>query len=374
VQRVKYVIQKEFRQLRRDPSMIRVSLMAPILQLVLFGYAVTTDVRNVNVFVANRDGGTESRQLLQEVAAVGYFDLHEVGRDRAPLFRGLETGQAQLALDIPPEFGRHLARGETATVQIIADGSDSNNATVAMAYLDGTVRTFSSQVALEWRQARTPGAFVPPLDPQPRVWFNPELKSIDYMVPSMVGLVLWVIALNLSAMAVVKEREIGTLEQVSVTPLKSWQLLFGKTVPGAVVGMLDAILIVVVAELWFHVPLRGSVLLLFASATGFLLAALGTGLLISTVARSQLQAQMMNFFVTMPSVLLSGIVFPIENMPRPIQVVTYVIPLRYFAYMVRGIYLKGDGLLDVLPQGLALFGLGILTYTLGILAFRKRVG
>jgi ABC-2 type transport system permease protein len=221
MQRVRYVIQKEFRQLRRDPSMIRVSLMAPVLQLVLFGYAVTTDVRNVSVFVANRDGGTESRQLIREVAAVGYFDVKQVGRDRAPLFRGLETGQAQLALDIPPEFGRHLARGETATVQIIADGSDSNSATVAMAYLDGTVRTFSSHVALEWRQARVPGAFVPPLDPQPRVWFNPELKSIDYMVPSMLGLVLWVIALNLSAMAVVKEREIGTLEQVSVTPLQS---------------------------------------------------------------------------------------------------------------------------------------------------------
>lgn len=372
--RLRYVIQKEFRQLRRDRRMVAMSVVAPVVQLVLFGYAVTTDVKNVQLYVANRDGSARSRELIQEVSAVGYFVVTPVGQDRAALLDALRRGGADLALDIPPDFGRLLSRGRTAAVQIIADGSDSNNATVAMGYLDGTLLNFSNRIRREWMQARSGRAPVAALAPQPRIWYNPDLRSVNYMVPSMVGLVLWVIALNFSAMAVVKEREIGTLEQVSVTPLRSWELLLGKTVPPAAVGIMDAVLIVAVAQLWFHVSVTGSVLLLFAAAVGFLLSALGAGLLISTVARSQLQAQMMNFFITMPSVLLSGIVFPIENMPRLIRLITYAIPLRYFSHAARGIFLKGAGASDVWADGLALMTLGALTYAAGILAFRKRVG
>jgi len=284
----------------------------------------------------------------------------------------LDHGRAQATLDIPPGFGKKLARGQRPTVQILADGSDSNSATLVLAYLTGTLQAYAAEVQQE--AARRPGAAPGPrLEMEPRIWYNPDLRSVNFMLPALVGLILLIITSNFTALSVVREREAGTLEQLIVTPLRPLELLLGKMVPVAVIGLADALLIVALSVAWFRVPLRGSLLLLFALAGGFLFCTLGFGLLISTVSRTQQQAQMINFFLTMPSILLSGFMFPIANMPTWAQWLTYLIPMRYFLVIVRGIYLKGSGLAVLWPQALALSILGLGLLGSGVLLFRKRM-
>jgi len=322
--------------------------------------------------VCDRDGGTAARQLATSLSHQRYFRVYHTGRDPRVLLDELDSGRAQFALDIPPGFSRDLARGRITPVQVLVDGSDSNTAQTAMAYLLVTIRHHSDTIAVQAAR-RYPGRTAPSLNVQTRVWYNPDLKSRNFMVPGIVALILLVITTNFTALSVVRERENGTLEQLVVTPLRPFELLLGKMIPVAVIGLLDAVIIVVASVLIFNVPLRGSVLLLFALSGGYLLCTLGQGLFISTISRTQQQAQMTNFFLTMPAILISGFIFPIANMPWWAQQLSYLTPVRYFVVITRGIYLKGNGPEVLWPQGLALLVLGIVVFSAGVLLFRKRV-
>jgi ABC-2 type transport system permease protein len=372
--RLAYVLRKEFTQLRRDKMMPRMILFAPILQLVLFGYAATSDVRNVPVAVYDGDRSADSRLIVEEIAHSYYFHLVPAAQDSRDLERQLLTGKAQIGVHIPPNFHRDLMLGKTPQIGLLVDGTDSNTAGVAAAYLQGILRQRSLQ--FQTRQSRADGSFgvdMPILTPEPRVWFNDELKSINFMVPGVVGLILLVLTINLAALSVVRERETGTLEQLMVTPLRSYELLLGKMIPYGLLTLLDSGVIVLVARLWFHVPLRGSLVLLFAMAAVFLVTNLGLGLLISAVSRTQQEAQILAFLLIMPSVLLSGFMFPIQNMPVVVQWATYLIPFRYFLEIARGLFLKGVGVAVLWPQMLMLCGFALALLGAGVAAFKKRL-
>ena len=372
--RLAHLIKKEFTQVRRDPAVLRLILIAPILQLVLFGYAASNDVRNVPVAICDEDNSADSRQLAEEIGQSRYFHLQPMARDSRALEGLLLRGKIQIGLYVPRDFHRTIERGQTAQVGMYVDGTDSNNATVAAAYLTGVLRAHG--VSLVERRARAAGLYgvsLPGLQAQPRVWYNQDLKSVNFMVPGVFALILLVLTVNLASLAIVRERETGTLEQLLVTPLQARELLAGKTVPFALMAMFDAGIIFLLARGWFHVPFRGSMALLFGLALVFLLHTLGLGLVISALSRTQQEAQLISFMFMMPNVMLSGFMYPIENMPVVIQYMTYAIPLRYFLQIVRGIFLRGVGVEVLWPQILMLLGFGVATFAVGALAFRKRL-
>ena len=279
-----------------------------------------------------------------------------------------------MALSIPPDYGRKVGAGRPTTIQLVADGTDSNSTGVAMGYAQALIGGYVQDLAAAGR--RRPALPVAGLvQPEIRVWFNPRLESRDFMIPGIVALLLLVITTNLSAMAIVREKEIGTLEQLNVTPLARWELITGKLLPYAFIGIIDVVLVLIVAIYWFEVPMRGSIPLLFGMCLIYLLSTLGLGLFVSTISQTQQQAMMTSiFFFLMPMIYLSGFIFPIENMPAWIQPLTYLIPLRYFLVIVRGIFQKGIGLEILWPQALALFAWGLGMLTLATLRSSKRLG
>lgn len=373
--RILRIVRKEFIQLRRDPRLLRVVIMAPLFQLFIFGYAVTTDVKHVSTAIFDQDRTAASRDFAERLVRSGYFDFDYYLSDPADIARLLDAGRAQMVLSIERGFAKDLARNRTAHLQIILDGSDSMTAGIISGYVGGVVQAYSLKVAaqrLDRLRAAVPQ--VPRIDGRLRVWYNPDLKSVNYMVPGVVCMLLLVVTMILTSMAIVKEREIGTLEQLIVTPIKARELMLGKTVPFILIGFVDMTLVLAAAVLWFRVPIAGSVLLLFALAAVFLLTSLGGGLFISTVSRTQQQAMMTAFFFMLPSILLSGFMFPIENMPRVIQWLTYAIPLRYFLVIIRGIFLKGNGLAVLWPQAVVLLALGVGIMAMSALRFTKRLG
>ena len=347
--------------------MMAALVFAPLLQLFIFGYAVTLDIKHIPLVVCDRDRQADSRELVGSFERSGYFDLL-AGVDSPSEVRGpIESGRALMGLYIPDDFSKRLARGETASLQVIVDGTDMNSAGVAAGY--------TARLLAHYARAREPGLAVrAPIEQQPRVWYNPDLRSVNYMVPGVICMILATVMIAMTAMAIVRERETGTLEQLVVTPIRPWELMLGKTAPFAVIGMVDVCSIIVVARYWFGVSVAGSVVLLLALAMLFLLTTLGLGLFISTVSRSQQQAMLTAFFVIMPSVILSGFMFPIENMPRVIQWVTYLIPLRYFVEIVRGVFLRGVGMAVLWPQVAALAALGGAIFGLSAARFQKRLG
>ncbi len=373
--RVARLVKKEFVQLRRDPRLLRIVLLAPMFQLFVFGYAVTTDVRHVATAVQDDDHTRASRAIIEEFAACGYFDLDYHPTRPAEVNELLDEGKAQLVLRIPRGFAKDLARGRTARVQVILDGSDSMTAGIVAGYVSGVIRAYGQQVAVERIARAGLGAPRPPgVEQRLRVWYNPELKSVNFMVPAVMCTILLLVTMLLTSLAIVKEREIGTLEMLVVTPISARELMLGKTIPFVLIGFLDVLLVLGVGVGWFHVRLAGSVWMLFAAAMLFLTASLGLGLFISTVSRTQQQAMMTSFFIMTPSMILSGFMFPIENMPRVVQWITYAIPLRYFISIVREIFLKGNGPEVWWPQALALAGFGVGILTLSALRFSKRLG
>jgi ABC-2 type transport system permease protein len=373
--RILRIIRKEFIQLRRDPRLLRLVLIAPVFQLLIFGYSVTTDVTHIGTAVLDEDRTSASRALTERFVRSRYFDYdHDLSRPDE-IDRLLDTGRAQLVLRIPRGFARDLARGRTAEVQLILDGSDSMTASIISGYANGVIREHSARIAaerLDRLRARLPS--IPSLDPRLRVWYNPELKSVYFMVPAIMCTILLVVTTLLTSLAIVKEREIGTLEQLIVTPIHPRELMIGKTVPFVIIGFIDMTLVLLAAVLWFRVPVAGSIPLLFLLSAAFLLTTLGIGLFISTISRTQQQAMMTTFFFLLPSFLLSGFMFPIENMPRVIQYITYAIPLRYFLVIVRGIFLKGNGLAILWPQVLILTAFGLAIIWLAASRFQKRLG
>jgi drug efflux transport system permease protein len=351
--------------------MIPVLVVGPIVQVLAFGYAANLDVNEIPLLVVDQDRTAESRDLVDRFTSSGHFVLSGTEDTAERVEPWLVNGRAQIALVIGTGYGEARHGGKTARVQVIADGSDSNSAVVGLGYAGRIVQGAGAE-PVSTSVSRPGGAGTGRIDLVPRVWYNPDLKSRWFYVPAVLAMVLILVTLMLPSMAVVREKEIGTLEQISVTPLRPWQLMVGKLVPFAIIGMLDLLLIVVVARVVFGVPLRGSLLLLMLLTLLYLLNTLSLGLLVSTLVRTQQQAMMFSSFVLMvPMIYLSGLIFPIENMPRVFQLVSYAIAVRYYGNILRGIFLRGSGLGVLAPDALALLAGGLLVLTLASLRFRK---
>jgi ABC-2 type transport system permease protein len=342
------MVQKEIAQLRRDPRLLRLILVSPVIQLLVFGYAVSTDIRDTATYVVDLDRSRASRELIDAFTASGYFRV--VGGSARPedLTEALDRGSAVAGLEIPRGYARELSRG-SAVVQILFDGTNSNVATVAMGYAGRIVQGHGARLALG------EGA---PLDLRVRAWFNPDLASRNYNVPAVLGLVVMLICLLLTSLAVVRERELGTLEQLMVSPLRPAELILGKTLPFAMIATVDLILVTLVARLWFHVPLVGSLLLFLVASLLYILCALAFGLFVSTISTTQREAFLSTFLFFMPTTLLSGFMFPVSSMPAVFQGLTWLNPMRHYLQVVRGVFLKDAGWQAAWPSLAALFLIG----------------
>jgi ABC-2 type transport system permease protein len=381
--RIREILVKEFRQTLREPRLRAFIFMPPIIQLLIFGYAVNLDVENSRIAWMDQDRSTESRELRAAFEASRYFDVTATPSSDAEVQDLMDHGRVAAVVRLLPGFSRHIERGESGGVQILVDGTNSNTASLVASQAAGLIATYGNQVfAGQMRQrlvAPTLAAggpvslSVPVVTLRTRVWFNPELKSRDFFVPGIVVNIIMLVTLQLTAMAIVREKEIGTMEQLMVSPIRPVELIIGKTLPFALVGLFDTLLVVGAALLVFHVPFRGSALLLLVCAFLFLLSTLGVGLFISTISNTQQQAMMSSFFFFNPAFMLSGFTFPIQNMPLPVQYLTYLNPVRYFMEIVRGIFLKGTGIETLWPQMLALLIFGVTILTFSVLRFHKRL-
>jgi drug efflux transport system permease protein len=375
VRRVAFLVWKELIELKEDPRLFAIVIAAPLVQLFMLGYAATTDVREVPVVIADADRSTESRDLIARFTASPNFTVVTVLSSPDDIDPFLEQSRAWMALSIPPQYGERLQRGDPQALQLVADGSDASSINVALGYATNLVAAYAADKAGEAGRAggEGQGGRGAGIEARIRVWFNPRLESRDFMLPGIIALLLLVITTNLSSMGIVREKELGTLEQLNVTPLRRWELIVGKLLPYALVGMVDVCLVLAVAVFWFEVPLRGSIVLLFALTAVYLLSTLGLGLFVSTISSTQQQAMMTAmFFFLLPMVYLSGFIFPIENMPPAIQAVTYLLPLRYFLVILRSIFLKGVGLETLWPQAAALTTCGVVVLLLAIARSTKR--
>ncbi len=374
MRRIRYMLWKELIELREDPRLLVIVIVAPILQLIILGYAATTDVQNVPVVVADADRSSASRDLIERFGASPNFSVVAVVNAVQDIDPYLEGGRAWMALSIPSTYGESIASGRGDTVQLVADGTDANSSNLALGYATNLIAGYAQQLAASMRRASPaarPGAS--DIDARVRVWFNSRLESRDFMVPGVLALLLLVVTTLLSSMGIVREKEIGTLEQLNVTPLARWELVVGKLLPYGLIGMVDVFLVIAVALFWFNVPLRGSVWLLLGLTMVYLVATLGLGLFLSTISSTQQQAMMTAaFFFLTPMIYLSGFVFPIENMPRVVQWLTYCLPLRYFLVILRAIFLKGVGLETLWPEALALAAWAAAILTLAIARSRKQ--
>ena len=358
--RILVILRKEFRQALREPRMRVLLFVPPLIQLVIFGYAVNLDVDHVRIGWMDQDRTPASRDLMAAFQGSGRFEIAAAPEGEEEIQGLLDRGKVQAVVRVLPGFARDIERRRLTAVQILVEGTNSNTASL--------VSSYASQIV----SGRGAGAETL-VNARARVWFNPDLKSRNYFVPGVVANIIMMTTLMLTALAIVREKEIGTMEQLMVTPIRPIELMLGKTLPFAVVGLLDVVLITSAALLIFRVPLRGSLLLLLAGAALFLLTSLGAGLFLSTVSQTQQQAMMSSFFFAMPCFMLSGFAFPIRNMPAAVQYLTYLNPLRYFMEIVRGVFLKGTGFGVLWPQMLALVVYGVAVVTLSAVRFRKRL-
>ena len=373
IQVIIHIVKKEFYQIRQDKRMLLVSIMAPILQVLLLGYAATTDIKYSDLVVCDMDRTAGSRELLRSFTNSHYFILKYTVDVPNEVDYYIDHAKASVALVVPAGFSEKIFRKNTAPLQMIFDGADANTANILLGYATQIVNSYSQSILIN-ASSVLQGVKVGRILPEPRVWFNPDLKSQNFMVPGVVALVLMIITMTLTSLGIVKEKEIGTLEQLLVTPIKPYQLIIGKLIPFVIIGAFDVSIVLTIARFWFEVPMRGSLFLLFGLSGLFILTTLGLGLFISTIAKSQQQAMLIaQFFFFMPFMFLSGFTFPIENMPSVIQWLSYLIPLRYFLVIVRGVFLKGSSMAELWPQALALFIFGVSILTLSVLRFRKRL-
>jgi len=374
MQRLRCLVWKEFLELRQNPRLFGLVIIAPIIQLTLLGYAATTDVKDVPIVVADGDRTPESRTLIGRFDASVNFTVIDTVTTVAQIDPYLERGRAWIALSIPAGYGRAIHQREPVALQVVADGTDSNSTTVALGYATALVGEYAQELVMQAGHSSSAPAGGG-IDTRIRVWFNPQLESRFFMIPGVLALLLLLVTANLAAMAIVREKELGTLEQLNVTPLRRWELIVGKLLPYGVIALIDVLLVTAVAVFWFEVPLRGSFWLLLVMSLFYVLCTLALGLFISTVSDTQQQAMMTaTFFFLTPMIYLSGFIFPIENMPAVIQYVTYLIPLRYFLVIVRGIFLKGIGLKLLWPEATAMTAWGLVVLALAVARSRKTTG
>lgn len=375
-QRISRLLIKELTQLRRDRRLFGILLLAPLLQLLVLGFAATTDVRQIALAIRDNDHTRHSREYIRALGSSGYFKLRALTEPEAMDQALLVSGRAGLVLVIPKGFSQEIAGGRTAEAQVLVDGADSNFAVQGLNYLQKATRLYAARLA---RLAGDPlerrgQAGLPALTVESRAWYNPDLSSTLYMVPAVMGVLLLVTTMLVTSMALVKEREEGTMEQLAVTPLRPAELIAGKLLPFVVIGFAEITLALPVVLAVFHVPLRGSLPLFYLFSGLFLTNTLGLGLFISTLVKTQQQAMLVAaFFVMLPFILLSGFIFPVETMPPAIKALAQFIPLKYYLTIVRGIFLKGAGWLELWPQALALAAWGAAILGLAIKNFHKRL-
>ncbi len=375
MKRILRVVEKEFLQLRRDKRMFGMLFVAPVLQLVLLGYAATVDVRNIPIVICDMDNTKQSRELVSHFTSSDYFIPVAYINDVNDIDHYLKSGKAGMALVVPVHFGRDILAGKSPQLAIIADGSDSNTSGIGLSYASVIALSYARNIVVQraekFNLIKSPDD-LPQVVAQSRAWYNPDLKSVNFMVPAVLVMVLMVITLTITSLAIVKEKENGTIEQIVVTPLHDLEFILGKMIPFTLIGIVEVLLVLFVSVYIFHVPLRGNVATLLILSLLFVMVALGLGLFVSSISKTQQQATMTaQFFVMMPMLILSGFIFPIENMPKFFQYVTYLIPVRYFMEIVRGIFLKGDGFADLWPQTLALFVIGAGVLSLSVYTFRR---
>jgi ABC-2 type transport system permease protein len=368
-------VRKEFLQFKRDPKMFALILIAPIIQLTFLGFAANLDVKVVRVIIYDQDKSVTSRDFIERFTGSGYFRIEKYASSYDEITEEINDGNSILALVIPNNFEKNIYSKRNASVQAIFNGSDGNTAGIVAGYSQNIVSSFSQKIIFNLlNKSGQKIAAVPTISSDIRVWYNPELKTRNFMVPGIVGLLLSIITLILTSLAVVKEKEIGTMEQLIVTPLKPYQIIIGKLVP--FVALSIAAIIIILASMWFvfGIPVKGELWFLFLASFFYILSTLGLGLFVSTISKTQQQAMMISIFtVMMPMIFLSGFAFPIENMPRPIQLISYAVPLRYFNDIIRGVIIKGLGFSDLWFNAVLLLLMGVIILLLSSLRFRNRL-
>ena len=368
------IARKEAIHIRRDPRSLMLAIGIPMLMIILFGFALTLDVDRVPLVAWDQAGTPLSRDFLARFTASRYFDFRGRVANYRELERAIDTRAAAIAIVIPPGFTATVSAGREAPVQVMVDGSDSNTAALVLGYAQAVTATFNQQMALAQIQRTTGRAAAPPLDLRARVWFNPDLESKNFIIPGIIAVIMGLIAALLTSLTVAGEWERGTMEQLISTPVKPAELILGKLLPYFGIGMVDVLIAVLMAVFLFHVPLRGSVPLLFAVSALFIIGTLAQGILISTLARQQLLASQLAMVSTfLPAFLLSGFTFPIANMPVPVQVITYIVPARYFVALVKGIFLRAVGLGALGPDALFLLVFAVVVTGLAIKIFKKKL-
>lgn len=370
-ERLWHMIQKEFIQIFRNSKLRAIVLVMPIVQSMVFGYAVTTDVKQVATAIYDQAATPESRDLVDKFIHSGYFSVQARITSDREIDELIDHGKVAAVIRIPPDFGRNMAAGTVAPVQIIVDGTDSNTAGVVLSYAGNIVR--NDAIELMRQRIGSPGRESVGVNLQTRAWFNANLTSRNFYVPGVIAVIVMLVTLLLTSMSVVREKELGTMEQIVVTPITPFEFILGKTMPSIILGFLNMIVVTLISVFWFDIPVRGSIITLFIANGFYIMTTIGIGLLISTVSETQQQAMMSTFFFYLPAVLLSGFMFPIANMPEVVQAFTYLNPLRYFLIIIRGIFIKGVGVEVLWPQMLALLVLGSVVLTLAVKKFRKNL-
>ena len=371
LERLLCMIKKEFIQIFRNSKMRAIVLIMPLVQSMVFGYAVTTDVKQVATAVYDQARTPESRDLVDRFIHSGYFSVKQTIHSDREMDELIDRGIVAAIIRIPPDFSGKLASGTTVAVQIVVDGTDSNTAGVVLNYAGNIIRNDAIEI-LRKRTDR-PGWEATGVHLQTRAWFNENLTSRNFYVPGVIASIVMLVTLLLTSMSVVREKEMGTMEQIIVTPITSAEFIIGKTMPSIILGFVNMIFVTLISVFWFDIPVRGSIVTLLVANGFFLMTTIGAGLFISTLSDTQQQAMMSAFFFYLPAVLLSGFMFPIANMPDVVQAFTYLNPLRYFLIVIRGIFLKGVGVAILWPQILALFVLGSLILTLAVKRFHKNL-
>ena len=371
MRRLRALMRKELTHMRHDPRTVVVILIMPILQLVLLGYAANTDVKNVVTAVYDQDQTAASRSLLDAFRNTGFFSLDYVAYSNDDITRLIQAGDANVGIVIPPDYSSNLMAGRTAQVGVVIDGSDPTVAGPALSAATLVGQSHGTELQLQKLASLGASGGSLPIDVRTNVLYNPDLQSSYNMVPGLIALILMMTTMNLTSASIVKEREQGTIEQLIVTPIRSWELVVAKITPYILVSMVDVVIILLVGTFWFGVPIRGSLLLLLALTGLYLLPNLGAGLVISTFARTQQQAQLLVMPIMLPTFLLSGFVFPISTLPVVLQVISRMLPVTYFLVIVRSIVIKGTGLDLLLPQVGILTGFSLLMIAIAALRFRK---
>jgi len=370
--RIYSIVRKEFVQLFRDPRTLALAVVIPIVQLFLLGYAATSDVRNVSLAVWDQSKTTESRQLLDAFQASSYFRINYFVNSSDEYQALIESGDARVALVIPPDYAQRLFDGN-AKVLLILDGSDASIGGTALSTARLVGQSFGTKILTQQATLSGRSAPTPPVEVRTQVWYNPDLNSAYFMIPGVIGMILSFITTILTATAIVRERERGTIEQLIVTPIRSWELVLGKLLPYVILAFVETFEVLILGYFWFGVPIRGSLSLIVLTSGIFIMSSLGIGLLASTIANTQQEAMLTVMMYNLPSIFLSGFFFPLEAMPQALQIVSYAIPLRYFLVVIRSLLLKGVGIEAIQGEVIALTIFGLVIMTLAALRFRKRL-